>query len=34
MTGPSGGFEPILLQILLIDDQTSEFLRSYIKSSS
>jgi hypothetical protein len=34
LTGPNGGSEPILLQIVAVDDQTGEFMRSYIKSGT
>lgn len=34
ITGPQGGSARIVLQLVLVDDQTGEFLRSYIKSAT
>ena len=34
LNGPNGGTAPILLQIVAVDDQTGEFMRSYIKSGT
>jgi hypothetical protein len=32
LQGPDGGWAPISLQVVLIDDQSGEFLRDYIES--